>query len=118
VKALKDAGLIEKKLISFFLSHKHQSEFMFGGYQEELLNTDINNHSTEELGIKWLPLTSRNYWQVRLEDIQIGEKSIYSKTYDHAILDSGTSLITIPTVEFNAFILAFANNYLNFGFKC
>jgi Eukaryotic aspartyl protease len=81
-------------MISFFLSLKNESKFTFGGYPEELVKPGES--------IRWYPLIGKRiiYWQVELRDLIVESKSIYSKSTKIAILDSGTSLLTMPSEEY------------------
>ena len=53
-------------------------------------------------GISWIPLTSETYWQIGLNGIQVGSKTF--KTSERAILDTGTSLLTMPTADVKDFM--------------
>ena len=63
------------------------------GTDGELLLGDWN---TDKFlgGITWIPLTSETYWQIGLNGIQVGAKTF--TTSKRAILDTGTSLLTMP----------------------
>ena len=53
-----------------------------------------------------------------LNDIQLSGESIHKGTQNQAILDSGTSLITIPTLEFTEFMKIYSKRYFSYGFRC
>ena len=46
--------------------------------------------------ITWIPLSEPKYWQVAIDSINLGS---YSTTATSGIVDSGTSLITGPSIE-------------------
>ena len=48
--------------------------------------------------ITWVPVTRQAYWEVKLESISLGGTPISLST-SKAAIDTGTSLIAIPTVE-------------------
>jgi hypothetical protein len=60
VAALKQQNLIDKKMVSFFLSLDKMSQFTFGGYSSDLVKKGEN--------IRWYKLqgTRLTYWQVEI----------------------------------------------------
>jgi len=79
-------GLIDEPVFAFYLcSTDGESEVVFGGYDE--------NHYEGKL-IK-LPVRRKAYWEVELGSITFGKES--SQLDMGAILDTGTSLIALPT---------------------
>ncbi|RKF65603.1 Vacuolar protease A [Erysiphe neolycopersici] len=81
-------GLIDKPVFSFSLSDKEEkeSEVVFGGVDPNLFTGKITK----------LPLRRKAYWEVDLQGISIGDGTA---EFDNmgAILDTGTSLIGLPT---------------------
>lgn len=85
-----DQGLLDEPVFSFYLSDTNdegaESECMFGG-----INKD---HYTGEM-VK-IPLRRKAYWEVDLDAIKFGkEKAELDDT--GVILDTGTSLIALPS---------------------
>lgn len=101
-------------MISFFFSRDHQSSFTFGDYNQSM----VKNGSAEDgYGVHWFDLTSKNYWQVKIQDIIVESKSVYGKNIDKVILDSGTSLITVPNSDFESIMKIYSKNYPS-TFQC
>jgi Eukaryotic aspartyl protease len=98
--------------ISFFLSHSQDSShFIFGGYDESLIKAG------EE--IQWYDLTGKNWWQVEIQDIIVENESIYSDKTSKAIIDSGTSLITVPYEDFQKLNKLYNSQFLvNYDYVC
>ena len=44
------------------------------------------------------------YWQVEIQDVLVENKSVFTKRAKLAILDSGTSLITLPSQEYEKIV--------------
>jgi len=80
-------GLVDKNLFSFYLGtdNGQKGELLLGGIDE--------NHYTGD--IDYVPLEAATYWQVKLDGLKVGETTYGAG--DHAIVDSGTSLLTGPT---------------------
>eukprot|EP00605_Chrysophyceae_sp_TOSAG23-4_P000882 GSChrysophyteH1.ASY1.ANO1.973.1 assembled CDS len=80
-------GLVDKNLFSFYLGKDNgqKGELLLGGIDE--------NHYTGD--IDYVPLEAATYWQVKLDGLKVGETTYGAG--DHAIVDSGTSLLTGPT---------------------
>eukprot|EP00607_Mallomonas_marina_P009793 CAMPEP_0182419564 /NCGR_PEP_ID=MMETSP1167-20130531/3990_1 /TAXON_ID=2988 /ORGANISM="Mallomonas Sp, Strain CCMP3275" /LENGTH=356 /DNA_ID=CAMNT_0024594549 /DNA_START=179 /DNA_END=1249 /DNA_ORIENTATION=+ len=91
IENLYSNGIIEKAQFAFFLGTKDgdDGELVIGGYD--------THHFTGELD--WVPLSSSTYWQIKLDDIKIGDHSVTTSNELVAIVDSGTSLVTGPTAE-------------------
>jgi hypothetical protein len=80
-------GLVDKNLFSFYLGQDNgqKGELLLGGIDE--------NHYTGN--IDYVPLEAATYWQVKLDGLKVGDKTYGANT--HAIVDSGTSLLTGPS---------------------
>jgi len=85
--------MVEKKLVdepvfAFYLQSdaSSQGELVFGGVDK--------SHYTGELVN--VPLTSETYWEVSLDKMSFGSDVVVSSA-QHAIIDSGTSLLAGPT---------------------
>ncbi|KAL4475464.1 hypothetical protein ABPG72_013288 [Tetrahymena utriculariae] len=93
VDYMKDQNLIAKKMFSFYMSRKDDSEnsfISFGQIDQELLAGSIKYHKVES------PL----YWTLSAEEIKLGghKTSLCSKQYPCPLaIDSGTSIIAGPS---------------------
>ncbi|KAK9382642.1 aspartic peptidase domain-containing protein [Kockiozyma suomiensis] len=84
-------GLLDEPVFSFYLGDTAVDEEMggvatFGGIDE--------SHYTGE--ITWLPVRRKAYWEVDLRSITFGKESAELESTG-AIVDTGTSLIAMPT---------------------
>lgn len=52
-------------------------------------------------GIHWYDLEGTNYWEIKINDIKFEGSSAMSGWSARAILDSGTSLIAMPSNAFS-----------------
>lgn len=85
-------GLIDAPVVSFYLSDTNngdedQSEAMFGGINEDHYSGKMTK----------IPLRRKAYWEVDLDAISIGDATA-ELVKTGAILDTGTSLIALPTI--------------------
>lgn len=81
--------LIDSSVFAFYLSAEDgssTSEVVFGGYDE--------NHYTGK--ITEIPLRRKAYWEVDLDSISLGDDTAELENTG-AILDTGTSLIVLPS---------------------
>ncbi|XP_068930802.1 cathepsin E [Petaurus breviceps papuanus] len=62
------------------------SELIFGGYDHAHFTGSLN----------WVPVTKQGYWQIALDNIQVGGTIMFCAEGCQAIVDTGTSLITGP----------------------
>lgn len=51
-------------------------------------------------GVHWYDLTGTHYWQVKIQDFIVGQESVYSDKTNKAIVDSGTSFMSVPKADF------------------
>jgi saccharopepsin len=83
--------LIDEPVFAFYLNDANagaqQAEAVFGGID--------NNHFTG--GIHYAPVRRKAYWEVLLENLKFGNETVDIEPVGAAI-DTGTSLIVIPTV--------------------
>ena len=81
-------GLLDEPLVSFYLSSGDgvESEATFGGINGERYTGDI---------IK-IPVRRKPYWEVQVDAITFGEDT-YEFSNTGAVLDTGTSLIALPS---------------------
>jgi len=80
-------GLLDKSVFAFYLSSTDDgSEVIFGGVDKKHYKDDLI----------WLPVKRKAYWEVDLEAITFGD-NVASLEDTGAILDTGTSLIVMPS---------------------
>lgn len=86
-------NLVDRGVFSFYLPSdtKEKGELDIGGI-------DVSKFTGN---LTWVPLTSRTYWKIKLDNIGFSGRS-FSEVRD-AIVDTGTSLITGPTAEIRKF---------------
>jgi hypothetical protein len=84
-------GLVDVAQFSFYLSNcrTDPGELTLGG-------TDSAHYTG---AISWVPLTAATYWQINLDDLQVGGTSFVGSSEHTAIVDSGTSILTGPSDE-------------------
>nr|XP_016850956.1 PREDICTED: cathepsin E [Anolis carolinensis] len=84
-------NLVELPLFSVYLSRNPDSsiggELIFGGYDPSLFSGNLN----------WIPVSKKGYWQIQLDNIQVGGTIAFCAEGCQAIVDTGTSLITGPS---------------------
>ncbi|KAI3406332.1 APR1 [Candida oxycetoniae] len=84
-------GLLDAPQVSFYLGDTNKDEndgglATFGGYDESLFQGKIT----------WLPVRRKAYWEVSFEGLGLGDE--YAElTKTGAAIDTGTSLITLPS---------------------
>ncbi|KAM4615526.1 nothepsin [Polymixia lowei] len=83
---------VDQPIFSFFLSRKKsvadsEGELLLGGTDETLYSGPIN----------WLPVTSKGYWQIKMDSVAVQGVSSFCPHGCQAIVDTGTSLIAGPT---------------------
>ena len=66
---------------------------------QEYTSDEKSGKTAEDL-INWMDLTSSTYWQVSLNEVNIGFKQI-TLNYNNVVLDSGSSLIYIPSSDYS-----------------
>jgi len=82
-----DQDLLDEPVFAFYLADaKDQSEVIFGGIDE--------SHYTGK--VTKIPLRRKAYWEVNLDAISFGDETAEMESTG-AILDTGTSLIVLPT---------------------
>ncbi|XP_028305859.1 nothepsin [Gouania willdenowi] len=84
--------IVDKPVFSFYLSRaaggsSPDGELLLGGIDESLYNGPIN----------WIPLTSKGYWQIKMDSVSVQGVSSFCPRGCQAIVDTGTSLIAGPT---------------------
>lgn len=93
------------QMFSIWLNNNKQSaiggELTLGGINYSLLE-GINN----ENGITWSNITTKNYWQIKLNGLELSNSySSVSANIENVefIIDSGSSLLILPTQVYNNF---------------
>jgi hypothetical protein len=82
-----DQKLVPHPVFSFYLGNLADGELTFGGY-------DTSKYTGELQKVK---LTSATYWQIEIDGVNAGDNEIDGK--NSAIVDSGTSLIALPSSQ-------------------
>jgi len=88
---LMNQGLVDKKVFSFWLAPNTTGmmggQLTLGGYDKTLFRGDLH----------YVPLTYRNYWQIKMDGVVFQYRNLCGETGCKAIVDSGTSMITGPS---------------------
>ncbi|XP_040197509.1 cathepsin E-like [Rana temporaria] len=84
---------VDKSIFSFHLNK--DDDFQYGG---ELILGGIDD-TLYKGPIHWINITKKGYWQIKLENIKVNGKVQFCPNGCEAIVDSGTSLITGPSVD-------------------
>ncbi|NXW67022.1 CATE protein, partial [Hirundo rustica] len=86
-------NLVELPIFSVYMSSNPESplggEVLFGGFDTSRFTGTLN----------WVPVTQQGYWQIQLDNIQLGGTVTFCASGCQAIVDTGTSLIAGPTKE-------------------
>ncbi|XP_071434692.1 cathepsin E [Pithys albifrons albifrons] len=86
-------NLVELPLFSVYMSQNPESslggELLFGGFDTSRFTGTLN----------WVPVTQQGYWQIQLDNVQVGGRVTFCANGCQAILDTGTSLLTGPTKD-------------------
>lgn len=87
---------VEQNVFSFYLNRNPDTEpggeLLLGGTDPEYYTGDFN----------YVNVTRQAYWQIRVDSMAVGDQLSLCKGGCEAIVDSGTSLITGPSVEVKA----------------
>ncbi|NXD31752.1 CATE protein, partial [Spelaeornis formosus] len=82
--------LVELPIFSVYMSSNPESpqggELLFGGFDSSRFTGTLN----------WVPVTQQGYWQIQLDNIQLGGTVTLCADGCQAIVDTGTSLIAGP----------------------
>ncbi|XP_068253893.1 pepsin A-like [Nyctibius grandis] len=91
-------GLVEQDLFSVYLSGNGQSGsfVLFGGID--------SSYTTN--GITWIPLSAETYWQITMDSVNLGNQPVACTSGCQAIVDTGTSLLAVPTSAYNNILAA------------
>ncbi|KAI6072688.1 Cathepsin E [Aix galericulata] len=86
-------NLVELPMFSVYMSSNPDSslggELLFGGFDPSRFTGTLN----------WVPVTQQGYWQIQLDNVQVGGTVAFCKDSCQAIVDTGTSLLTGPTKD-------------------
>eukprot|EP00998_Keelungia_sp_KM082_P004932 NODE_1628_length_1273_cov_158.862129_g1613_i0.p2 GENE.NODE_1628_length_1273_cov_158.862129_g1613_i0~~NODE_1628_length_1273_cov_158.862129_g1613_i0.p2 ORF type:complete len:409 (+),score=118.03 NODE_1628_length_1273_cov_158.862129_g1613_i0:63-1229(+) len=87
-------GLIQTPVFGFWLAkeantHGKGGELTLGG-------TDSSHYSGS---LTWIPLISETYWEIAFDGIAIGSERVKMPETKRAVVDTGTSLMTLPTED-------------------
>jgi len=82
-------GLVSQPLFAFWLSNTTGT-----GGGELTLGTYDSNHFSGPL--TWIPLTNETYWEIGLDGATVGGAA-FDIVAKHAVVDTGTSLIALPS---------------------
>nr|XP_012616440.1 cathepsin E [Microcebus murinus] len=84
-------NVVDLPMFSVYMSSDPEggagSELIFGGYDHAHFSGSLN----------WVPVTKQGYWQIALDNIQVGGSVLFCPEGCQAIVDTGTSLITGPS---------------------
>ncbi|KAM6895709.1 nothepsin [Xenentodon cancila] len=83
--------ILDEPVFSFYLSRRTntsspEGELLLGGKDEDLYNGPIN----------WLPVTTKGYWQIKMDSVAVQGATSFCPHGCPAIVDTGTSLIAGP----------------------
>ncbi|CAM2107308.1 unnamed protein product [Caretta caretta] len=86
-------NLVDLPIFSVYMNRNPDSsvggELLFGGFDPSHFSGTLN----------WVPVTKQGYWQIQLDNIQVGGTVVFCAEGCQAIVDTGTSLITGPSKE-------------------
>ncbi|XP_022359235.1 gastricsin [Enhydra lutris kenyoni] len=116
LQGLLQAGLLSSPVFSFYLGRGMSSQngavLIFGGI----------DHSLHSGPIYWAPVTQECYWQIGIEEFLIGGHATgWCSQGCQAIVDTGTSPLTVPQQYLSALLQATgaqANQYGQFTVDC
>ncbi|XP_041833492.1 nothepsin [Melanotaenia boesemani] len=102
--------IVDEPVFSFFLTRRTstsnpEGELLLGGKDESLYTGPIN----------WLPVTSKGYWQIKMDSLAVQGVSSFCPNGCQAIVDTGTSLIAGPTNEILSLQQLIGATPTNFG---
>ncbi|XP_005308354.1 gastricsin-like [Chrysemys picta bellii] len=109
-------NLLSQPIFSFYLSSQPSSQYggevVFGGVDSSLYSGQIY----------WAPVTQELYWQIGIDEFAIGGQATgWCSQGCQAIVDTGTSLLTVPQQLMTSFLQdvgAQANEYGEYVVDC
>jgi len=88
----KQKGVIQKNIVQFYLDSNKNSGMVIGGYETQYFTGPLS----------FVPLTHETYFVVDVSSMYVGGKDISACLFGcKAIVDTGTSLIVLPSAEFS-----------------
>lgn len=102
LEALYNDGKISDMVVSIFMTRSllARSYVQMGGYSPE----KIRNDSVVGDGLHWYETTSKKHWQIRITDLIVDGKSIFTDTTEKAVIKTGSPYIEIPYRDFTNLI--------------
>jgi len=85
-----EQGVVDSPVFAFYLGDNCDGELTFGGYDSDKFEGDE---------LTWVNLSEATYWRINLDGAKVGS---FSTGPTDAIVDSGTSLITGPSIDVKA----------------
>ncbi|XP_028587863.2 gastricsin-like [Podarcis muralis] len=109
-------NLLSQPIFSFYLSSQPSSQYggevVFGGVDTRLYSGEIY----------WAPVTQELYWQIGIQEFSIGGRATgWCSQGCQAIVDTGTSLLTVPQQYMASFAQAVGaqqNQYGEYAVAC
>lgn len=103
VDELKKDGVIDRAMFAMYLADDRAKSFAhFGGYDQKIVEESVReleaagvDTSDSENGIYWMEINSDSHWQARLQDANIGSKSL-QQSVSNVMFDTGSSLCYMP----------------------
>ncbi|XP_054836902.1 gastricsin-like [Eublepharis macularius] len=110
LQAMLNENLLSQPIFSFYLSKQPSSQYggevVFGGVDTRLYSGQIN----------WAPVTQELYWQIGIEEFSIGGQATgWCSQGCQAIVDTGTSLLTVPQQYMGSFLNAVGAQQSQYG---
>ncbi|KAI7803168.1 napsin-A [Triplophysa rosa] len=87
------AKILPQNVFSFYINRDPAGEvggeLMLGGFDQQYFDGDLH----------YVHVTRKAYWQIKMDEVQVGSTLTLCKSGCQAIVDTGTSLITGPVQE-------------------
>ncbi|KAA0705998.1 Cathepsin D [Triplophysa tibetana] len=87
------AKILPQNVFSFYINRDPAGEvggeLMLGGFDQQYFDGDLH----------YVNVTRKAYWQIKMDEVQVGSTLTLCKSGCQAIVDTGTSLITGPVQE-------------------
>nr|XP_060628870.1 cathepsin E-like [Anolis sagrei ordinatus] len=86
-------NVVELPIFSFYLNRNPDDyiggELIFGGYDPSFFIGNLN----------WTPVTQKGFWQIQIDNIQVGGTIAFCAEGCQAIVDTGTSFLVGPSED-------------------
>uniref|UniRef100_A0A673MF47 Cathepsin D-like n=1 Tax=Sinocyclocheilus rhinocerous TaxID=307959 RepID=A0A673MF47_9TELE len=90
------AKILPQNIFSFYINRdpvgEVGGELMLGGFDQQYFDGDLH----------YVNITRKAYWQIKMDEVQVGGTLTLCKNGCQAIVDTGTSMITGPVQEVRA----------------